>query len=141
MESMSTQAERAELERYSIRYAQGAAPAAIAAERAALGSDYGATGYATVAQADQLADALRLGPGDRLLDIGSGCGWPGLHIAQRTGCDVVVSDLTLAGVSRAAARARADGMGTRAAMTVASGRQLPFRPECFDAIVHTDVLC
>jgi protein-L-isoaspartate O-methyltransferase len=138
---MSTQAERAELDRFSARYAQGANPATIAAERAALGSDYGATGYTTVEQADQLADALHLGPGDRLLDIGSGCGWPGLHIARRTGCDVVVSDLTLTGVLRAAARARADDMGSRAAMAVASGRQLPFRPECFDAIVHTDVLC
>jgi hypothetical protein len=53
----------------------------------------------------------------------------------------VVSDLTTAGVRRAAARARADDMGSRAAVAVASGRQLPFRPECFDAIVHTDVLC
>jgi protein-L-isoaspartate O-methyltransferase len=141
MGPMATRAERDELERYSVRYAQGADPAAIAAERAALGSDYGATGYTTVEQADLLADLLRLGPGDRLLDIGSGCGWPGLHIAKRTGCDVAVTDLTLAGVRRAAERVETDGMDGRAVVAVASGRQLPFRPECFDGIVHTDVLC
>jgi protein-L-isoaspartate O-methyltransferase len=141
MGAMATRAEREELERFSVRYAQDAGPAAIAAERAALGSDYGATGYTTVAQADLMADRLRLGPGDQLLDIGSGCGWPGLHIARRTRCDVVVTDLTMAGVRRAAERVDADGMDAHAAVAVASGRELPFRPECFDGIVHTDVLC
>jgi protein-L-isoaspartate O-methyltransferase len=141
MGHMSSRAERVEFERYMARYAQSGVPAAIAAERAALGSDYGATGYTPADQADLLADRLRLAPGDRLLDIGSGCGWPGLHIAQRTGCDVVVTDLTVAGVTRAAGRVHADGLESRAGVAVCSGRQLPFRPECFDAIVHTDVLC
>lgn len=138
---MSTQDERAEQERFSVRYASAGEPAVIAAERAALGTDYGATGYTTPAQADLLAVRLGLGPGMRLLDVGSGCGWPGLHLAARTGCAAVISDLTLDGVQRARRRAAADGMAARTAVAVANGRQLPFRPESFDAVVHGDVLC
>lgn len=138
---MAKGTERDEIAQFAARYAQGRVPAVLATERESVGSDYGATGYTTVAQADLLSDELGLGPGDRLLDIGSGCGWPGLHIAARTGCSVVVTDLTLPGVQRARDRAVLDAMGARAAVAVANGRQLPFRPESFDAVVVADVLC
>lgn len=138
---MSSRGEQAERERYSVRYAVAGVPAVVAAEQSALGSDYGATGYTTRAQADALGDWLQLGPGERLLDIGSGAGWPGLHLAARSGCEVVVSDLTVAGMQRARERAGRDGLGERARTVVASARQLPFRPDCFDAVVHSDVLC
>jgi 2-polyprenyl-3-methyl-5-hydroxy-6-metoxy-1,4-benzoquinol methylase len=126
---------------FSERYDRAVLPAAVAVERAALGSDHGASGFTTLAQADRLATELRVGPGDRVLDIGSGCGWPGLRVAQQTGCTVVLSDLTVAGVRRGVARARSDGMVERISGIAASARYLPFRPENFDAMVHTDVLC
>lgn len=138
---MVTRKAQEELEQLTARYAQGAVPAVITTELEALGSDYGATGYTTVEQAERLADSLRLTAGDRLLDIGSGCGWPGLHIARRTGCSAVITDLTLPGVQRARTRALVDGLAERTAVAVAHGRHLPFRPDCFDAVVHTDVLC
>lgn len=141
LRAMTTQAVSEELERFTARYAQAGEPAVLAVERAALGVAYGATGYTTLEQADLLADRLALGPGDRLLDIGSGCGWPGLHLAARTGCEAVVTDLTVPSVQRAAERAVADGLAQRTAVAVANGRQLPFRPESFDAVVHGDVLC
>jgi cyclopropane fatty-acyl-phospholipid synthase-like methyltransferase len=46
-----------------------------------------------MAQADTLAGELRLSAGDRLLDLGSGRGWPGLYLAASSGCQVVPSDL------------------------------------------------
>ena len=70
-------------------------------ESDALDADYGSTGYTTRAQADELGRHLRLRPGDRLADIGSGSGWPGLYLAQQTGCHVVGTDLPLDGLQRA----------------------------------------
>ena len=123
------------------RYGVGVVPAAVDVERAVIGAAYGANGYTTRAQADLLADELALGPGRRLLDVGAGRGWPGLYLAASTGCDVVLADLPMPGMRTARERALADGLGERVATVVASARNLPFRPESFDTIVHTDVLC
>lgn len=126
---------------YTHRFAPGLREAGRAAEREAVGSDYGACGYLTIDQADELLTHLALSPGDLLLDIGSGNGWPGLYLAARSGCRVVVSDLTLAGMTEARHRAGDDGTARRTTAVVASARHLPFRPDSFDAIVHADVLC
>lgn len=128
-------------ERFSGRYGAPVLPTAIAVERAALGSDYGGSGFTTIAQADLLASSLEVGAGDQVLDLGSGCGWPGLHIAARTGCDVVLADLTVSGMRRGLVRARNDGLSAQVRAVAASARELPFRPDSFDAMVHTDVLC
>ncbi len=128
-------------EDFGACYGRVVRPAEAAVERAALGSDFGANGYTTIRQADWLAAEVRVGPGDRLLDVGSGCGWPGLRIAQQTGCSVVITDLTLAGMRRGVARANSEGMVERVSAITASARNLPFRPDSFDAMVHTDVLC
>ena len=128
-------------ERYARRYRGELLDAATAAELEALGSDYGGNGYTTRAQADRLLELLSLGRQDRLLDLGAGCGWPGLYLADRSGCSVVLSDLTVAGMRRGLGRAEQDGLSGRTAAVVASARHLPFRPENFDAIVHADLLC
>ena len=125
---------------FAQRYRVGS-DAATEVERSVLGSDYGAIGYTTVDQADELAEGLRLAPNDRLLDVGAGCGWPGLYLSCRTGCQVVVTDLPLEGMRRAKQRALADAIADRAVAAVSSARNMPFRPESFDAVVHTDVLC
>jgi SAM-dependent methyltransferase len=136
---MPTKEEVATAERFGARYSLEA-PAGIDLERFVLGSDYGATGFTTVAQADLLADVLALRPTDRLLDIGSGCGWPGLYLGARRGCTVVVTDLSAAGILRAHQRIRRDGLASSFAV-VASARHLPFAEPSFDGIVHADSLC
>ena len=134
--------EEAELEEtYSQRFRSDVITAGRAAEREAMGSDYGANGYLTAAQADELATRLALTADDTLLDVGAGTGWPGLYLAKQTGCHVVVSDLTVAGMTQALRRADEDGAADRTRAVVASARHLPFRPDSFDAIVHADVLC
>jgi protein-L-isoaspartate O-methyltransferase len=127
------------LERFGQRYAR-THPVLIDLERAVLGTDWGANGYTPLTQAEVLIGSLALRPGRRLLDIGAGCGWPGLYLAARTGCDVVVTDLPMQGMRRARRRIDADGLADASAV-VATARHLPFRPESFDAVVHADVLC
>ncbi len=136
---MPTREETAVIQRFGRRYSIGA-PVTTQLELAVLGGDYGANGYTPLAQAELLIQVLELRAGDRLLDIGSGCGWPGLYLAARTGCDVVVTDLPMPGMRRAGERIRRDRLAASSAV-VSTARHLPFRPETFDAVVHTDVLC
>jgi SAM-dependent methyltransferase len=126
---------------FDERYGIAVSPVARQIERRVIGGDWGANGYTTMAQADTLARGLGLSATDRLLDLGTGRGWPGLYLAATTGCQVVVTDLPLEGLRVAADRAAAEGLGAPAGMVVAAASGLPFRAGSFDAIVHTDVLC
>ena len=110
-------------------------------ERTVLGCDYGGTSWTTRREAGRIAELLGLRPGVRLLDVGAGAGWPGLYLAQVTGCDVVLADLPLVGLQIALERAAADGFEKRCGVVVADGAALPFGENSFDALSHSDVLC
>ena len=110
-------------------------------EQRVIGGDWGANGFTTMAQADTLARELRLSAGDLLLDLGTGRGWPGLYLAARTGCRVVLTDLPLEGLRVAAGRTSSEGLAARAGVVASAASALPFRAGSFDAVIHTDVLC
>ncbi len=110
-------------------------------ERSVCGCDYGGTSWTTRVQADKIIDMLKLKPGRRLLDVGSGSGWPGLYLAKRMGCDVTLTDLPLEGLRIAKNRAAADRLAGGCRILSADGATLPFRDGWFDAIHHADVLC
>jgi len=84
---------------------------------------------------------LRIGPQARLLDIGTGRGWPGVYLVTRLGCTTVGTDMPLGALAVASGRARAESVDDRVALVAAGSANQPFRPESFDAVVHTDVLC
>src|SRR5882762_8136085 len=76
-------------------------------ERSVCGCDYGSTSSTTRLEAERIAQLLDLRPAAKLLDLGAGSGWPGLYLAQLTGCDVVMVDLPLAALRIARERAAA----------------------------------
>ncbi len=133
--------EREPRDLFAERYGRPGSDATQDLERLVIGSDFGANGYTTVAQADLLAERLGLSEGKRLLDVGSGRGWPGLYLAKMTGCTVVVTDLPEEAMRSASHRAGAEGLSARAGVVVSSAWSLPFGSASHDAIVHTDVLC
>jgi len=79
-----------------------------------------------------LADACRVGPGMRVLDVAAGTGNASLTAAER-GASVVASDLTpellAVGCRRAAAR------GLELEWREADAEQLPFEDESFDVVM------
>jgi 2-polyprenyl-3-methyl-5-hydroxy-6-metoxy-1,4-benzoquinol methylase len=126
---------------FDQRYGAALPPVARQIEQRVIGGDWGANGYTTMDQADTLAHELHLSATDRLLDLGTGRGWPGLYLATRTGCQVVLTDLPLEGLRVAANRATREGLAARTAVVAAAASALPFQAGSFDAVIHTDVLC
>ena len=126
------------MKRFSSRYAEEGTAAGRVVERRVIGASVGANGYTTVAQADRLVEALNLSPKSLLLDLGSGRGWPGLHVAARADCRVVLTDVPGAAI-RTAQRRSADATD-RVALARASATHLPFAARSFDAICHADTL-
>jgi SAM-dependent methyltransferase len=125
---------------FSERFSVPASSVLDDIERDVIGDAWGATGFTTVGQAHLLGDRLHLERGRRLLDIGTGRGWPGVYLAKRSGCEVVLADLPIEGLEiamRRAGRERVESVGG----VVCSARYLPFAPASFDAAVHTDVVC
>lgn len=110
-------------------------------ERAVIGADFGANGYTTLDQANRLAELLQLDATSRLLDLGAGRGWPGVHLAVQTGCQVVLTDMPLEGLRHALARGATEGLGGKVQAVAASAGAPPFSPGTFNAVVHTDVIC
>ena len=138
---MARSEERAIVNDFGERYLKRDLAAALEVERIALGTACGANGYTTLDQADRLADLLSLESSHTVLDLGCGCGWPGLHLARRAGCAVVGTDLPLEGLVRAGRNASKQGTGAAGYWIRSSARAIPFRAGAFDAIVHADVLC
>jgi ubiquinone/menaquinone biosynthesis C-methylase UbiE len=110
-------------------------------EQAALGCDYGGTSWTTRQQVEDVVGKLQLDSGSKLLDIGSGAGWPGLLLGKLSDCDVTLLDIPVNALAQAAARATEDSMVGQVSIVSASGTALPFAKETFDRISHSDVLC
>ncbi|MDX1645329.1 MAG: class I SAM-dependent methyltransferase [Thermoanaerobaculia bacterium] len=138
---MPSREEAAILADHGERYRSRDAAIAREVEQAVFGTALGANGYTTLAQAERLAGKLALTPGARVLDIGCGCGWPGLYLAEHRGARLVGSDLPFEGLARAVGNAARGGLAESSHWVQASARALPFRHGAFDAVIHADVLC
>jgi SAM-dependent methyltransferase len=79
--------------------------------------------------------AAKLQPGERVLDIGCGCGDTTLAAARHVdGAGAALGvDISIPMVTRAEARAKAEGLGARFA--VADAASYPFQPGGFDVLI------
>lgn len=128
-------------ETFADRYAVERAEVNRQVERAVIGGDWGANGYTTMAQADELGELAQLGPATRLLDVGAGRGWPGLYLAKTTGTAVVLTDLPLEGLVSARRRAITERLDERVTVVVASAAAPPVPHASMDAVISSDVFC
>ena len=136
-----TPEEQATIDRFSNTYSFGQLDFMLEIERSVCGCDYGGTSWTTREEADGVIVMLNLKPGQQLLEVGSGSGWPGLYLTKQTGCDVTLTDLPLEGLRIARKRAATDELSGECRIFLADGAALPFRDGWFDAIYHSDVLC
>jgi cyclopropane fatty-acyl-phospholipid synthase-like methyltransferase len=81
---------------------------------------------------DLFVERVRLGPGQRLLDVGCGTGAPAARAARALDCRALGVTVSRAQVLRAAALARAEGLATRLAFLMADAQALPFGDAVFD---------
>jgi SAM-dependent methyltransferase len=127
-------------ERFQASYLEAAHPAIAELERRASGTVFGGTSYTDLPQVGLLVEAAGLGSDSLLLEVGAGAGWPGLILAQLSGCRVVLSDLPIEGLSLARSRAAAAGL-KGVWYGAADGGSLPFARQSFHAVSHPDVPC
>ncbi len=120
MTDVTTDADKALKARHRTMWALGNYPE-LAAD---LISDLGAT----------IVDALRIGPGQRVLDIAAGSGNAAIPAAQ-AGADVVASDLTPE-LLEAGSR-RAEALGLQLDWQQADAEALPFADGEFDTVMST----
>lgn len=87
------------------------------------------------AQTDKLLELARIGPGDEVLDVATGCGEPGLTIARavQPGGRVVCTDLATDMLAYARQRAEAAGLDN-VELVEGDAETLAFDRERFDAI-------
>lgn len=79
---------------------------------------------AQIAKYQRAIDAVRLGPGDHLLEIGTGWGGFALHAARTTGCRVTTATLSAEQHARANARVAEAGLQDRVEVVLRDYRDL-----------------
>jgi SAM-dependent methyltransferase len=83
----------------------------------------------------------RLGPGERVLDLGCGAGTDSLVAAQMVGPESRVTGIDMTPEMLAKARAAAAAMGaTNVEFLESEAEHLPFRDESFDVVISNGVI-
>jgi ubiquinone/menaquinone biosynthesis C-methylase UbiE len=109
--------------------------------RDAFGEDIGQNSWLTAQEQDSFLSLLKLGSGDRLLDVACGAGGPALRIAAKTGCSVLGMDVHPDAISVASSLAAERRMDEVAEFRVEDAtRSLPFPDNSFDAITCIDAI-
>jgi len=87
----------------------------------------------------EIAELVQAGPGDHILDIGSGIGGPARYFASRFGCRVTGIDLTSEFCDVARHLTRLLHLGNRIAFEVGDALAMPFAESGFDGAYSMNV--
>lgn len=97
-------------------------------------------GYITRSELRQMADALHVGPGRKIADLGCGRGGPGQWVARTTGAALVGVDFSDVALQQARERARQHGISDTVSYQGGSFDATGFDPSTFDAAMSIDVI-
>jgi cyclopropane-fatty-acyl-phospholipid synthase len=92
---------------------------------------------AQTAKLDRICAQLRLGPGDHLLEIGTGWGGLAIHAASRYGCRVTTTTISRRQHALATERVRAAGLSDRVTLLMEDYRDLRGR---YDKLVSIETI-
>jgi cyclopropane-fatty-acyl-phospholipid synthase len=92
---------------------------------------------ASIAKLDRICDKLRLGPGDHVLEIGTGWGGFAVHAAATRGCRVTTTTISREQHDHAVARVRAAGLEDRVTVLMDDYRDLGGR---YDKLVSIEMI-
>ncbi len=92
---------------------------------------------AQIAKLERICQKLRLGPGDHLLEIGTGWGGLAVYAASRYGCRVTTTTISRRQHALAAERVRAAGLGDRVTLLMEDYRDLRGR---YDKLVSIEMI-
>lgn len=107
----------------------GIDPSSVSVEQLAPVDHFHARGLPAT---KDLADALPIRQGDRIVDIGCGIGGPARYLAKRFGCSIDGIDITVPFVEAANKLSQLVGLQDQVTIKVGDGNALPFEQEQFD---------
>lgn len=89
----------------------------------------------------RLARALRVGPGELVVDVASGPGTSAVQVALDTGCDVIGVDLTPDTIAAATRRVASAGLSDRVLFVQGDAEALPLGDASVDGALCECALC
>lgn len=92
---------------------------------------------ASIAKLDRLCQMLRLKPGLRVLEIGSGWGACAIHMARKYGCEVLSVTISEQQHAEAVRRVKAAGLEDRVEIRMQDYRDIPGR---FDRLISIEMI-
>mgnify|MGYP000863919067 CR=1 FL=1 len=104
------------------------------------GDDLGQHSFLTPAYFDRITDRLGIGPGTRVLDLGSGTGGPAIHMAAHTGCRMSGLEVNAVGVETANRLLAGTDLGGRVDFVQADGMDMPYADATFDVVISMNVM-
>jgi SAM-dependent methyltransferase len=112
--------------------------------RAAFGDDYPAdvrpNAFYSRTTLQRLANALEVGPGQMVVDLGCGHGGPSVWVAQHTGANLIGIDLSPVGIELARRRAAELGLSEQARFEVGDVTATGLPEASCDAAMSLDVV-
>ena len=104
------------------------------------GDDLGQHSFVTPAYFRAYAQRLGMGPGTRVLDVGSGTGGPAIYMAEVSGCDMTGLEVNEVGIEVANRLAANTTVQDRVRFVQADGMQMPFEDASFDIVISMNVM-